>query len=108
MIGVIFQFGLEHVEVRVDGHSVYFRISQFSRFVTIDGIKLDKSGVIKEFPDLKDNNDWKDIAIQRFREKISKMTTEKEIVKYIIDDLTKYGYKPLYQQESGKRVIKFK
>jgi hypothetical protein len=104
MIGLIFKFASELVEVRVEGINVYFRTSQLQRFATIDGLKLDKSGVIKEFPDLKDNEEWKKIAVERFKEKIKSYNTEMERADYIIEDLKKFGYKPLYRQRQGFRV----
>jgi len=70
MIGILFSFGTEAVEVRVQGFNVFFRTSQFQRFADIEGIKLDKQGTIKEFPDLKENEDWENIGKQRFKEKI--------------------------------------
>lgn len=106
MIGVIFEYINEKVEVRVDGANVYFRTSQFPQFTTIDGLKLDKNGVLKEFPDLKGKDNWKEEAVKRFKEKIIKMKTEKERIKYIIEDLTKFGYKPLFLQEKGFRPVK--
>ena len=54
MIGVIFQFGSEIVEVRVKDNNVFFRTSNSQQFGDIDGLKLDKVGVFKEHPDLKD------------------------------------------------------
>ncbi len=106
MIGVIFQFGTDVVEVRVKDNNVFFRNSNSQQFGDIDGIKLDKSGVLKEHPDLKDKDDWKQQARKRFKEKIKKMETEKEQVKYIIKDLSKFGYKPMYMQKQGFRPIK--
>jgi len=108
MIGLIFQFGPEVVEVRVNGSNVFFRTSQLHTFTTIDGIKLDRSGVIKEFPDLKENEQWQDIARVRFKQKIKTMKTEKEVAEYIINDLKKFGYIPLYKQEAGFRPVKLK
>lgn len=108
MIGVVFQFGSEFVEVRVKDNGVYFRTSQFTNFATIDGIKLSKSGVIKEFPDLKDNDDWQNIARERFKGKIKQMKTEREKTDYIINDLKKFGYVPLYEQPQGFRPKKLK
>ncbi len=66
------------VEVRVQDNSVFFRTSQLSGFGSIDGIKLNKVGVLKEFPDLKDNEDWQKIARDRFKEKIKQRKTERE------------------------------
>jgi len=106
MIGVIFQFGSEIVEVRVKDNSIFFRTSNSQQFGDIDGIKLDKSGVIKEFPDLKDKEDWQKQARDRFKEKIKGMETEKEQIKYVIKDLSKYGYVAKYLQKSGYRPVK--
>ena len=106
MIGVIFQFGSEIVEVRVKDNNVFFRTSNSQQFGDIDGIKLDKSGVIKEFPDLKDKEDWQKQARDRFKEKIKKMETEKEQIKYVIEDLSKYGYVAKYLQKSGYRPVR--
>lgn len=108
MIGVIFQFGSEVVEVRVIGDIVFFRTSGSPNFADIDTIKLDKQGVIKEFPDLKDDPDWKQKARNRFKEKIKKLKGEEARINYIIEDLTKFGYKALYKQKQGFRPIKFK
>jgi len=106
VIGVIFQFGTEIVEVRIKDNNVFFRTSNSQTFGDIDGLKLDKVGVIKEFPDLKDKEDWQKQARDRFKEKIKTMKDEKEQMKYIIEDLRKYGYKPLYLQKSGYRPVK--
>lgn len=106
--GILFNFGNETIEVRIIDASIYFRTSQFQTFATIDGLKLEKVGVIKEFPDLKDNEDWEKIAKERFKDKIKNMATEKEKVKYIIEELTKLGYIALYMQRDGSRPIKLK
>jgi len=106
MIGLIFQFGTETIEVRIQRNNVFFRTSQFMNFVDIDGIKLNKVGVIKEFPDLKENKEWQKISRERFKEKIKKMETERERADYITQDLKKYGYKPLWEQQQGFRPKK--
>lgn len=106
MIGVIFQFGSEIVEVRIKDNNVFFRNSNSQTFGDIDGIKLDKSGVIKEFPDLIDKEDWMKQARDRFKEKIKTMKEEKEQIKYVMEDLIKFGYKPLYIQRQGFRPVK--
>ena len=109
MIGLIFQLGPEIVEVRVDNNNIQFRNNDSNgMFTTIEGLKLNKVGVIKEFPDLKDNEDWQNIARERFKEKIKSMKTEMERANYIIADLQKYGYVPKYRQRKGFRVEKIK
>jgi hypothetical protein len=105
MIGILFQLASDIFEVRVDGKNVWFRTAG-SNFVTIDGLMLNKSGVIKEHPDLKDSSDWQSIARQRFKDKMNTMETEENIADYIIQDLTKLGYKPLWKQKQGYRVEK--
>jgi len=107
MIGVIFEFGTEIVEVRVQGEHAYFRTSASPNFGTIDGLKLDKSGVIKEFPDLKDDIEWQRKARERFKDKIRSIPTEDGRMKYIIEDLSKFGYTPMYIQKQGFRPRKF-
>jgi len=106
MIGVIFNLGTQNVEVRVQESNVFFRTSQVEQFADISGIKLDKEGVVKEFPDLKDKKDWKDQAIKRFKKNIRKMKNEKERIEYLIEELSKQGYKPIFLQKKGFRTIR--
>lgn len=109
MIGIIFKFGFERVEVRIDKTNCYFRTGQFGgALVPIDSIKIDKAGSIKEHPDLADRTDWKEETIKRFKEKLKELKTENERMKYVIDDLSKKGYEPLYIQRDGYRPQKIK
>ena len=106
MIGIVFNFGTDIVEVMIKDNTLFFRTSQFQNFGDIDGIKLNKVGVLKEFPDLKDNEDWQSIARQRFKDKIKQMKTEREQADYVISDLQKYGYTPMWEQVQGFRPRK--
>lgn len=109
MIGVIFELNSNHVEVRIDGINCWFRTGEFGgALVPIDSLKLNKAGSIKEHPDLKDDNEWKEKTIERFKNKIKELNTEQERIKYIINDLKKYGYIPKYMQRKGHRTIKIK
>jgi hypothetical protein len=109
MISTLFGFGNEIVEVRINDKTCLFKDSQHGgAFATIDSIKLDKHGCIKEFPDLKDKKDWREKTLERFKKKIKGLKSEEKRMKYIIEDLTKYGYKPLWFQQSGFRPIKIK
>ena len=48
-----------------------FGTTTFGAVMTdISGMRLDYDGVIKEFPDLKDKEDWKQEAVKRFKDKI--------------------------------------
>jgi len=107
MIGVIFQFGSEVIEVRVAGNNCVFRNSQYGgAFAPIEALKLDKSGVIKEFPDLNNDDEWKRKATERFKDKLKKLKTDEARMEYIIDDLKKFGYKALYYCKKGHRPLK--
>ena len=109
MIGIIFEFGQDIVEVRVDGTNCFFRSKQFGgAYATIDGLKLDKKGCFKEHPDLIDREDWKEETIKRFKEKLKNMKTEDERIEYIREDLKKYGYVPIFKQRSGFRPERIK
>ena len=109
MIGVIFEFNSNNVEVRIDGTNCGFRTGEFGgALVPIDSLKIDRAGSIKEHPDLKDDPEWKEKTIERFKNKIKKLDTEKERMKYIINDLKKYGYVARYMQRPGYRVVKIK
>lgn len=107
MIGIIFEFNLEYIEVRVYDSNCLFRIKDTNKgFATIENLNLNKAGCIKEFPDLKDDKDWKDKTIKRFKQKMGNYKTETERANYIITDLEKFGYIPRYYQKSGYRPIK--
>jgi len=69
MIGALFSFCGEIIEVRIDKNNCLFRTSSLGGgFAPIEAIRLDKQGTFKEFPDLKDRDDWRDEAIKRFKE----------------------------------------
>lgn len=107
MIELIFYFGTDIIMIRIIGHRVTFVNSTFGAIEsTIDGLKLSKSGVIKEYPELKDREDWKEEAIRRFKNKIFELNEEEAIAEYIIMDLKKYGYIPKWKQKQGFRRTK--
>ena len=107
MIGVIFDFSGDKVEVRVTGNQVLFRTNQTgNQFATIDNLRLDKSGVIKEHPDLENNKNWREESIKRFNDKIKSYKIEEQKINYIINDLKKFGYIPLFIQKQGFRPKK--
>ena len=109
MISTIFQYGTEIIEVRINQTNCLFRTANTQGgFVPIEGIKLEKAGCIKEHPDLKNDKEWNKESIKRFKKKIKEFTTEKQRMKYIISDLTKHGYKPIYYQQEGFRPVKIK
>ena len=102
-VGVLLEYAAEPVEVRVDGVNILFRTLNTMGWVTIDNMKLDKAGCIREFPDLKENDEWKAETINRFKLKIKEHKTEMERAKYIMEDLKKHGYIPRFIQRKGFR-----
>jgi len=104
---IIFYFGKEIVLVKIDGTNVLFGNSTYgAKLAPIDGLKLSRQGAIKEFPDLKGRDDWKEIAIKRFKDHIAYLADEDKIAEYIIEDLKKYGYQAKYSQKAGFRPKK--
>ncbi len=78
------------------------------QITTIEGLKLNYAGVIKEHPDLKDNDDWRKEATKRLKKHMKNLTSEKAKMEYIKDELTKHGYDAMYYQRAGHRPTKFK
>lgn len=106
MIIGTFSFAQERNQVVVDGNNLFF-IDMNGMTTTIEGLKIDKIGVVKEFPDLKEDENWKIKAIERLKEHIKKFKTEKEKMYYIKDELIKFGHEPILIQRAGFRPQKF-
>lgn len=107
MIEAIFLFGADIILIRINEHHVEFGNTSYgARLATIDGIKLSRSGVEKEFPDLLGREDWKQEAINRFKENIKSLKGEKTILKYIKEDLEKHGYVLKRWKQNGYREVK--
>lgn len=104
MIEIMFNRANEVVLIRITGHNIEFGNTLFgAKMGTIDGLKMDYSGTIRQFPDLKKDLDWREKAIIRFKEHIHKLQSEKDIMKYIIGDLKKHGYIARRYQVAGQR-----
>lgn len=101
-----FQFGSERIVIRIIGENVLFVDLQNNIMSPIEGLKLNRQGVIKEHPDLKDNPEWKQIAIQRFVDKIKALPSETKRMEWMIKEMKNMGYKPLFQQRAGFRPKK--
>jgi hypothetical protein len=107
-IQTTFQLGGERMIVRVIENNVLFIDLQNNMMSPIEGLNLNKQGVILEYPDLKDNPNWKQIAIQRFVDKIKSLPTEKGKMDWLILEMKQMGYTPLFMQRSGFRPQKIK
>ena len=109
MIGALFEFNGEIIEVRINGLSIYFRnTSTNGMFAPLESLQLSREGTIKEWPDLKDNSEWRTVAIQRFKDKMKQINDEDKQMNFIIEDLKKFGYIPRIKQRAGFRAEKIK
>ena len=106
MIRILFGYGPEKVIVIIKETKITFGNTAFgAQEATIDGLRLNHEGVITQFPDLKDNPDWKEQAIDRFKEKIKDFKNENERATYIIEELKPHGYFPEKKQIDGFRPV---
>lgn len=104
MIDLIFYYDNEIVFVRVRGSEILFSTSlQPNKYASIEGVKLNKAGVLKEHPDLKDKEDWREIVLKRFKKHVQSLDNENEVVDYVISELQKIGYIPRWKQKQGFR-----
>ncbi len=74
-------------------------------FSPLGRLRLNKNGVIREFPDLINEEDWQKIAIERMDEHLSKMKSENEVCEYAQSELKKYGYVPKMIKKDGFRPM---
>jgi hypothetical protein len=107
MIRAVFQFGGENQEVIIKGNELLFFDINSGMLTTIQGLKLSKAGCIKEFPDLKNDDEWKLKSINRLKEKMKEYNTEMEKMNYVKEELIKQGYISLYLHRAGFRPKKF-
>ena len=95
------------VSVKVEGNSLGFFDNASGQITTLEGLRFSKAGVLKEFPDLKDDADWKIKAINRLKEHLKNKKTEMDKMLYVKEELTKFGYEALHYQRAGHRPKKF-
>lgn len=105
---ITFRLGGDNVEVVINGDNLLFSDISTGTITTIEGLKISKGGVIKEFPDLKDDSDWKKKALDRFKKNMKSKKSPQEKIDYIIYELSKHGYEPLFSQRAGHRPKKIR
>jgi hypothetical protein len=108
MIKITLQFAGDNSEIIIRGNELLFFDIGSGMMTTVEGLKLSKSGCIKEFPDLKDDEEWKKKSIERLKENMNKFDTEMEKMNYVKNELEKQGYQSLFWQKGGWRPQKFK
>lgn len=105
---ITFRLGGDNIEVIIEGNNLLFSDISTGTITTIEGLKISKVGVVKEFPDLKNDLEWKKKALDRFKENIKSMKSSQQKIDYIIYELNKYGYEPLFSQRAGHRPKKIR
>lgn len=107
MIKGTFEFGSDVVEAVIDGNNLMFMDVSSGLITSPEGLRIDRNGVIKEFPDLEDDEEWKKKAIERLKEHMKSFDTEDKKLNYIKEELVKNGYDALFKQRAGFRPTKF-
>jgi hypothetical protein len=92
--------------VKIDGNNILF-MDDRGTATTLEGLRFDKTGVLKEFPDLKDDEDWRKKSMDRLKEHIKTFESEKDKMEYVREELTKFGNKALYYVQNGFRPKSF-
>lgn len=106
MLNATFKLAGELVSVKIEGNNLGFFDVGTGQMTTIEGLRLSRAGVLKEHPDLKDEKDWRRIAIDRLKEHMKDLQTEKDKMRYVAFELTKFGYEPIMYQMNGFRPTK--
>ncbi len=102
-----FQFGNDMIECILDGNNLMFMDISTGMITTPEGLRISKDGVTKQFPDLRNDDEWKKKAIERLKEHMKKFDTGEKKLSYIKGELVRYGYTPLFKQRAGWRPEKF-
>lgn len=108
MIKLTMQIGGDNIEVIINNDELLFFDISTGMTTTVEGLRLSKSGCIKEFPDLEGNEDWRKETVNRFKKEMKKYNTEMQKMNYIKSELIKQGYTALYFQRAGFRPQKIK
>jgi hypothetical protein len=108
MIHAQFKLASDIIEVVIDGNSLMFQDVGTGLITSLEGLRFSKAGVLKEHPDLKENNDWKKIAIDRLKAHMKKYKQEMEKLIYVKEELNKFGYEALFYQRAGFRPKRFR
>jgi len=107
---LIFQLAEEMVIVKAQGNNILFSnsMTHFTQFVPIEVVRLNVTGILKQFPDLKDlpESEIRRTAIKRFKEHIKNLDSEMKVKNYLIEEFEKMGYVLKSVQMEGFRPTK--
>jgi len=67
-------------------------------------LKIDKEGVVREFPDLEDNKNWREEGLKRLKNHLTTLSNDDKRAEYVIEELSNFGYEAFKKQKQGGRV----
>lgn len=109
MIQLMFEKAGDRIVIIIKNNEILFGNTAFGTYLAkMEGLHLSYEGVIREHPDLKEEPNWRIEAIKRFKKKIESFRTEDEKADYIIEDLRKHYFVPLFKQREGFRPERIK
>ena len=108
MINANFKLGGEIIMIKVEANNLGFFDVGSGQMTTIEGLRMSKAGVLKEFPDLKNDADWRIKSITRLKKHLKSIEKEMDKMIYVKDELIKFGYEPLSYTKAGFRPQRFK
>lgn len=81
-----------------------------TKYSTLEGLRWNIVGMVKEFPDLKGKpvQEIRKKGLKRFKEHLLNLKTENDCIDYLKKDLKKHGYKLIMKQRKGFRPEKVK
>lgn len=107
MIECVFRLANQKIVITIDGDKIYFfDLNNSTNRVPIDYLRISKDGVCREFPEFKDKENWRELAISRFKYHINLLGSEDKRADYVVDELRKMGYTPELKQKHGFRAVK--
>ena len=111
-LGFVHEMNGQLMTIEIFGNKIH-RIATFKDGIpyyttNIGGLKLNISGIVKEFPDLKGKPipEIKKQGVKRFYDHISTFSGEQELIKYLKQDLQKHNWKMRMVEKHGHRPRK--
>lgn len=96
--------------LKIDNKQLYYGhiVKGTPIFVPIDKKIFVISGILKEYPELKDKteDEMRTISEQRLKEKVMSMNSDEEVYQYVLKELRLHGSIPFMRQRSGFRPEK--
>ena len=108
MIKGSLRLGGDLIEVVIRENELLFFDVSSGVMSPIEGVQIKKSGVVKQFPDLENDGEWKKKAIERLKEHMKTFPTEEKKLNYVGEELEKSGYEKLIIQRAGFRTKKWR